>query len=64
MAFPTGRHDDQVDALGLCGQLMDRFAPGCVPREPDTATEWDTAYRSADEIDELRSNLGNSFLTL
>ena len=31
LAFPTGRHDDQVDALGLCGQLMDRFAPGCVP---------------------------------
>jgi predicted phage terminase large subunit-like protein len=28
LAFPTGRHDDQVDALGLCGQLMDRFAPG------------------------------------
>ena len=32
LAFPTGRHDDQVDALGLCGQLMDRFAPGYVPR--------------------------------
>lgn len=26
MAFPAGRHDDQVDALGLVGQLLDRMA--------------------------------------
>jgi len=23
LAFPAGRHDDQVDALGLIGQLLD-----------------------------------------
>jgi len=28
LAFPTGKHDDIVDALGLVGQLMDKFAPG------------------------------------
>ena len=29
MAFPAGRHDDQVDALGLVGQLLDKMiGPG------------------------------------
>ena len=32
LAFPTGKHDDIVDALGLVGQLMDKFAPGYVPK--------------------------------
>jgi predicted phage terminase large subunit-like protein len=27
-SFPAGRHDDQVDALGLLGQLIDRMQPG------------------------------------
>ena len=34
LAFPTGKHDDIVDALGLIGQLMDKFAPGYVPKKP------------------------------
>jgi predicted phage terminase large subunit-like protein len=28
LSFPAGRHDDQVDALGLVGQLMDKMADG------------------------------------
>ena len=28
MSFPAGKHDDQVDALGLVGQLLDVMAPG------------------------------------
>jgi len=36
LAFPRGRHDDIVDALGLAGQLLDMWAPGGVPKlEPD-----------------------------
>ena len=35
-AFPEGKHDDQVDALGLVGQLMDKYLPGYVPKkEPE-----------------------------
>jgi len=34
LAFPNGKHDDQVDALGLVGQLLDIVAPG---RKPTTA---------------------------
>lgn len=32
MSFPVGVHDDQVDALGLVGQLMDRMAMGERPQ--------------------------------
>jgi predicted phage terminase large subunit-like protein len=28
MAFPAGKHDDQVDALGLVGQLLNRMLTG------------------------------------
>jgi hypothetical protein len=31
-SFPRGKHDDQVDALGLAGQLLDKWAPGGVPK--------------------------------
>lgn len=32
MSFPVGVHDDQVDALGLVGQLMDRMTIGDAPK--------------------------------
>jgi predicted phage terminase large subunit-like protein len=32
MSFPVGVHDDQVDALGLVGQLMDRMSNGNKPK--------------------------------
>jgi hypothetical protein len=28
LSFPAGKHDDQVDALGLIGQLLDQWWPG------------------------------------
>ena len=28
LSFPAGKHDDQVDALGLVGQLLDQMVPG------------------------------------
>jgi len=31
MSFPVGVHDDQVDALGLAGQLIDKMMAGRVP---------------------------------
>lgn len=34
MSFPVGIHDDQVDALGLVGQLIDRMSPGPKPKAP------------------------------
>ncbi|RYG87023.1 MAG: hypothetical protein EON59_08560 [Alphaproteobacteria bacterium] len=32
MSFPVGVHDDQVDALGLAGQLMDKMDMGRQPK--------------------------------
>jgi hypothetical protein len=32
LSFPAGKHDDQVDALGLIGQLLDMIVPGERPR--------------------------------
>lgn len=38
MSFPVGVHDDQVDALGLVGQLMDRMSSGNAPKARQEAT--------------------------
>jgi hypothetical protein len=36
LTFPAGKYDDQVDALGLVGQLLDRMVKG---RAPDPKKE-------------------------
>jgi hypothetical protein len=35
LSFPAGKHDDQVDALGLVGQLLDQMVPGEKPKAPE-----------------------------
>ena len=35
LSFPAGKHDDQVDALGLIGQLLDQMVAGVKPRQPE-----------------------------
>jgi predicted phage terminase large subunit-like protein len=35
LSFPAGKHDDQVDALGLVGQLLDKMVPGQKPQPPE-----------------------------
>lgn len=35
LSFPAGKHDDQVDALGLIGQLLDHITPGNKPKPPE-----------------------------
>jgi predicted phage terminase large subunit-like protein len=35
LSFPAGKHDDQVDALGLVGQLLDKMLPGVKPQPPE-----------------------------
>lgn len=35
LSFPAGKHDDQVDALGLVGQLLDKMSLGKHPPEPE-----------------------------
>jgi hypothetical protein len=42
LSFPAGKHDDQVGALGLVGQLL--MLPGQKPRVPQQPKS-DTGYR-------------------
>jgi predicted phage terminase large subunit-like protein len=35
LSFPAGKHDDQVDALGLVGQLLDYMLVGQHPKKPE-----------------------------
>lgn len=46
LSFPAGKHDDQVDALGLIGQLLDRIQPGvhARPTEKPRRDRWDKAF--------------------
>ena len=44
LSFPAGKHDDQVDALGLIGQLLDQMVPGQAPKKPEPPKR-DTGYR-------------------
>ena len=45
LGFPAGKHDDQVDALGLVGQLLDKMVVGQKPRQPEKP-KVDSGYRS------------------
>lgn len=37
LSFPAGKHDDQVDALGLVGQLLDKMMSGNAPAKAEAA---------------------------
>lgn len=43
LSFPAGRHDDQVDAIGLIGQLLDKMVPPPPPKQAQRAVRdrWD-----------------------
>ena len=53
MNFPAARHDDQVDALGLVGQLLDIMVPGQAPKPSATppVDHWDAAFERARSSD-------------
>lgn len=45
LSFPAGKHDDQVDAIGLVGQLLDKMLKGLKPAEPEKPTNM-SGYRT------------------
>src|SRR5262249_31203054 len=56
LAFPTGKHDDLVEALGLAGQLLDRWAPRGVPKiEPSNFRPLNDCVERYPRPDELLS---------
>jgi predicted phage terminase large subunit-like protein len=46
LSFPAGKHDDQVDALGLVGQLLDYMVAGKALPEP-AGPQKQNDYRSS-----------------
>jgi len=48
LSFPAGKHDDQVDALGLVGQLLDKISAGIEPRKEKKGRSLD-GYRSVQD---------------
>ncbi len=55
LSFPAGKHDDQVDALGLIGQLLDMMTAGRKPvkelePERDAYVEYDRPDYGADVL--------------
>jgi predicted phage terminase large subunit-like protein len=48
LSFPAGKHDDQVDALGLVGQLLDKMLAGSKPKpmQPVLRDRWDRVESS------------------
>jgi hypothetical protein len=58
LSFPAGKHDDQVDALGLVGQLLDLMAKGRRPDPPPLPNMADHAYQSPlDQMDYAQSSV-------
>ena len=45
LSFPAGKHDDQVDALGLVGQLLDKMVDGAEGRLSEPICATDTSSR-------------------
>lgn len=48
LSFPAGKHDDQVDALGLIGQLLDHMFAGTAAK-PKTEPDKGSGYRAMGE---------------
>jgi hypothetical protein len=57
LTFPMGKHDDQVDALGLIGQLLATISPGKRPEKKKA--EVDSGYKPFTDDLELRTWLSN-----
>jgi predicted phage terminase large subunit-like protein len=51
-AFPAGKHDDIVDALGLIGQLLDTISAGNKP-QPAEPVKRETGYRQYENVAKL-----------
>jgi predicted phage terminase large subunit-like protein len=57
LSFPAGKHDDQVDALGLVGQLLDKMLSGQKPGQPEKPKN-PSGYRlhqSAPDVDDWKT---------
>lgn len=52
LSFPAGKHDDQVDAIGLIGQLLDTIVGGEWPKKPEPKQMDDYIDINSDDADD------------
>lgn len=46
LTFPAGKHDDQVDTLGLIGRMLDTMVGGRAPKpDPKPLDRWSAAFK-------------------
>jgi hypothetical protein len=52
LSFPTGRHDDQVDAIGLVGQLLDAMVLPAPPKDAvrPERDRWDNIFAEREAV--------------
>jgi predicted phage terminase large subunit-like protein len=56
LVFPAGKNDDQVDAFGMIGRMLDELIPASVPKTPSKAERNDYAGMSRNKgSDEWRT---------
>ena len=48
LAFDSAPHDDQVDAIGLIGRMLDTMVGGRVPAKPVQQDKWERAWQRRD----------------
>jgi len=53
LTFPSGKHDDQVDAFGLIGRLLDEMVPAQMPKVETKRTT--DGYRKREAQDSYRT---------
>ena len=51
LSFPAGKHDDQVDAIGLIGQLLDTMMTGDEPKKPEPKQD-QSGYSAIEDDDD------------
>jgi predicted phage terminase large subunit-like protein len=59
LSFPAGKYDDQVDALGLIGQLLDRITAGQRPKKLEEKKL--DPYRPFDDVYDLQRRYQRQF---
>ena len=57
MNFPAGKHDDQVDMLGLVGRMLDTMTAGKAPKPTATGntSKWAAAFQKRRQINQAGS---------
>jgi len=56
LSFPAGKHDDQVDAIGLVGQLLDKMMSGDAPKKPEPKQD-QSGYSAIEDDDRDEDDL-------